>query len=299
MTIPTDPLHPERQGIVRMIPEAAAFAAKAHEGQTRKYLNRHRPYIVHPGRVAARVSMLPNASDELVAAAWLHDTMEDCPGLTLDALYQFGMPVTRLVQELTNTSKMTHPDASRAVRKQLDRDRIATISTDAQIIKACDRIDNLLDMRGAPSDFAAIYAQESSSLLVVLTPTLAVHAPSLLNEFDEAIQFARSLTKIPKDIDRRTLNNDGFRTSADARRWAGLALGDIYTDRDMLSAPVIVAFELVLRGRVKRTVPYTDAEYESMEDLDEDALEKHLHEHPNREVWLYADGHEEPCEPAE
>ena len=54
---------------------AAQFARQAHEGQRRKCNDR--PYIEHPARVAARVTILPGATEAMVVAAWLHDVVED------------------------------------------------------------------------------------------------------------------------------------------------------------------------------------------------------------------------------
>ena len=57
-----------------MIKEAARFAAKAHEGAVRK--GSHLPYIVHPMEVAMVVSAMTD-DVEVIAAAYLHDVIED------------------------------------------------------------------------------------------------------------------------------------------------------------------------------------------------------------------------------
>ncbi len=64
---------------------AERIARKAHAGQTRR--NGKTPYISHPQAVAARVA---HESDETVAVAWLHDTLEDC-GVTTDELRAQGI----------------------------------------------------------------------------------------------------------------------------------------------------------------------------------------------------------------
>jgi hypothetical protein len=119
--------------------EVARFAKKAHEGQMRKHGNE--PYITHPMRIAARVMLRDDATREMVAAAMLHDVVEDCniDVHTIDCL--FGDNVGTLVSELTNPSKGSK--ASRAERKQMDRDHLKGVSKEAKIIKLLDRIDNL------------------------------------------------------------------------------------------------------------------------------------------------------------
>lgn len=145
-----------------LIIRAARFAERAHAGQKRKYTDA--PYILHPGRVAARAALLPNATEEVVAAAWLHDVVEDC-GVTVAALMvSFGPRVASLVAELTNTSKNERPDLNRARRKALDRSRLAGVSDVAKQLKMIDRIDNLHEMQGAPPDFIAVYVGESRML---------------------------------------------------------------------------------------------------------------------------------------
>ncbi|VFS46676.1 HD domain-containing protein [Budvicia aquatica] len=74
---------------------AKAFATQVHQNanQLRKYTNA--PYIVHPAAVAELVRSVPH-SPEMIAAAWLHDTVEDTQ-VTLDDIAQrFGTVVCRL-----------------------------------------------------------------------------------------------------------------------------------------------------------------------------------------------------------
>ena len=66
-----------------MIDKAIEFATRAHEGQYRK--GSVRPYIVHPMEVAAIVSSMTK-DEEVISAAYLHDTIEDCPGITQEVL---------------------------------------------------------------------------------------------------------------------------------------------------------------------------------------------------------------------
>ena len=87
-----------------MIDRAIEFAAKAHEGQFRK--GTKRPYIVHPIEVGDIVSSMTK-DEEVISAAVLHDTIEDCAGVTEEILASTFTPrVARMVaQESEDKSK--------------------------------------------------------------------------------------------------------------------------------------------------------------------------------------------------
>ncbi len=170
-----------------LILRAARFAETAHRGQPRKYHGA--PYIEHPGRVAARISRHRLATPSLVAAAWLHDVLEDCPVTPEELITEFGMEVRELVGWLTNPSK-AHPDLPRAQRKAIDRDHIAASRSGARLIKLADRADNLRDMRDAPTSFLRVYVPESEALLEVLAGTTDTE---LEQELREALSPLRGL----------------------------------------------------------------------------------------------------------
>lgn len=149
-----------------LILDAARFAAHRHKGQTRKYGHSDRPYITHPIRVAGMIAIHPDTSVEMVAAAYLHDLLEDTTTTVEDLVVRFGPEVAKLVGELTNTSKET--GAPRVDRKRMDRARIYGISKEAKLIKLVDRIDNLTEMYDdsqTPYDFFVKYRKESLELL--------------------------------------------------------------------------------------------------------------------------------------
>ena len=116
---------------------ARTFASRAHTGQVRKYTGE--PYIEHPIAVAETVRK-HNGSKEMIAAALLHDVVEDTD-VTLDEVRQeFGDAVANLVDDLTDVSKPE--DGNRAFRKAIDRDHTAQASAAAMVIKAADLISN-------------------------------------------------------------------------------------------------------------------------------------------------------------
>lgn len=147
-----------------LILHAAALAARAHEGQKRKYSGL--PYITHPARVAGRVGILPGVTEELVAAAYLHDVLEDTKTTREEIEEATNAQVGFYVDCMTNRSKDS--GLPRAQRKAMDREHLAKIPDEVKLIKALDRIDNLLDCMEAPSDFKKLYSQESLLLADVL-----------------------------------------------------------------------------------------------------------------------------------
>tara|TARA_B100000035_G_C21036674_1_gene571388 strand:- start:8016 stop:8525 length:510 start_codon:yes stop_codon:yes gene_type:complete len=145
---------------------AFAFATAAHYavGQKRKYSGDD--YIVHPIRVAQTVKQF-GGNDDMVAAAYLHDVVEDTQ-VNLDIVTgMFGSVVGKLVDDLTDVSVPS--DGNRVARKAIDREHLANASTDAQFIKCADIIDNSSDIADNDPAFWKVYKQEMQLLLDVMT----------------------------------------------------------------------------------------------------------------------------------
>jgi len=146
---------------MNLILKAAALAREAHSGQRRKYNDL--PYVVHPARVAGRVAIHPDATEDMVAAAFLHDVVEDTTVLIETIRRETNPEVAGFVRWMTNPSKGLK--ILRAERKKMDREHLARAPWQVKIIKLIDRIDNLTEMTGAPEDFARLYADESFRLV--------------------------------------------------------------------------------------------------------------------------------------
>ena len=86
---------------------ASEYARHAHQriDHRRKYSKQ--PYHVHLEAVAGMVAAVTD-DPEVIAAAWLHDTVEDTPATLDDIEAEFGKPVADLVEELTDISKPVH-----------------------------------------------------------------------------------------------------------------------------------------------------------------------------------------------
>ena len=170
-----------------LIFRAASMAENWHKGQVRKYTNQ--PYITHPIRVAFAVMKSEIASQDTVAAAYLHDVVEDCGVSTETIAYRFNYKIASLVAELTNTAKVDIPNASRKERKAYDLNRIKIYSSrEAKVIKMFDRIDNLgeypLDNSEATKFLKQVYLDESFQLYHVLKDADELLAARLLDKID-------------------------------------------------------------------------------------------------------------------
>jgi (p)ppGpp synthase/HD superfamily hydrolase len=134
--------------------QAKAFATRNHAaiGQTRKYTGE--PYINHPAAVVEIVRCVAH-SPEMIAAAWLHDTVEDTHVTLADIHEEFGPKVATLVEMLTDVSEMS--DGNRAIRKAIDRMHTAQASPQAQTIKLADLIDNSDSILAHDPQFARVY----------------------------------------------------------------------------------------------------------------------------------------------
>lgn len=155
-----------------MVVRARTFAIGAHNAidHRRKYTGD--PYHVHLQGVAHLVSSVPH-TDEMVAAAWLHDTVEDTKVTHDDIRSEFGPDVAGLVYWLTNASKPE--DGNRAVRKAIDREHLAKAPLPAKIVKLADLIDNTRTIVKYDPDFAKIYMNEKAKLLDVLVDVGRMH----------------------------------------------------------------------------------------------------------------------------
>lgn len=141
-----------------------ATAAHAAVGQKRKYSGDD--YIIHPGRVAAIVEK-HGGTDEMIAAAWLHDTVEDTDVTPELITEMFGDDVAAIVEGLTDVSLPS--DGNRAKRKSIDRMHSASASTESQFVKCADIIDNSWDIADNDLSFAKVYKSEVFLLLHAMT----------------------------------------------------------------------------------------------------------------------------------
>lgn len=145
-----------------IIGKAAEFAMHAHAGQKRKYTGE--PYFVHCAEVAALTSSTFVLGREAIAAAFLHDTIEDCPEVDYQLLRQiFGHTVAYMVVQLTDNET-----GNRAARKAASRERLSQASYAVKTIKLADLISNTRSIVACDPAFAKVYLEEKRLLLPCL-----------------------------------------------------------------------------------------------------------------------------------
>lgn len=159
---------------------AKEFASYHHAriNQRRKYTGE--PYITHPEAVAEIVRAVPH-TEEMLAAAWLHDTVEDTEATFAEVEAMFGVEVCCLVEQLTDVSS-AH-DGLREHRKEMDRRHMERASPAAKTVKLADLIHNSESIVRMNPKFAKVYLEEKRELLKVLKegdPILYAKASELL-----------------------------------------------------------------------------------------------------------------------
>ena len=173
---------------IRLVSEAAELASRRHNGQTRKG-RVEEPYINHLAEVANMLSAVMNGEDaELVAAGWLHDTIEDSETTHDELAQRFGLRVAGFVQECTDD--MSLPKHERRRRQVADAPKK---SDSAKLIKIADKISNIR---------ARIFADPSAAQRAELADYLAWAEQVVANLrggnarldalFDEVVANARS-----------------------------------------------------------------------------------------------------------
>ncbi len=142
------------------------YADKAHGEQVRKYIPR--PYMMHPFKVMKRCSRF-TSEFSVLAAALLHDVLEDTE-VSRDEMFAFLQTVTdnhtaekilNIVVELTDIYTVENfPHLDRKTRKMMESARLEQISSEAQIIKYADIMDNTNEIVQCDPHFALTYLQE-------------------------------------------------------------------------------------------------------------------------------------------
>lgn len=140
-----------------------SMAAHSAVGQRRKYTMA--PYWVHTQEVASTVARHVDDS-MLVAAAHLHDTLEDTQCTVKDLSDVFPERVVRWVMEVTDVAKPE--DGNRAVRSEMNRKHLAQASVGGKTIKLADLISNTRSIVDFDPAFAIVYLEEKRKLLMDL-----------------------------------------------------------------------------------------------------------------------------------
>jgi len=197
---------------MNFIQQAAQLANALHSGQKRAG---GEPYINHPMRVAGMVMLLDGSKipgviigDDMIVAAWLHDVYEDTRFSPPMLVSPFNTYVNQYVVALTNVyTKDAKPGMNREQRKKAETKRLANVSPQAQVIKLCDRIDNLQTIGVKGKKFSLVYCDESEAL----AEALAV-APALQLEIFKLTRGIRRKLQRPSTCCDKTMPAQGLST---------------------------------------------------------------------------------------
>ena len=125
--------------------KAAHFAALKHKNQRRKDHNAS-PYINHAIAVTLTIAEVGRIDDsDILAAALLHDTIEDTDTTPDELEREFGSRIRTLVEEVTDDTHLPSKE-----RKKLQVEHAPELSNGAVLIKLGDKISNVKDMIKAP-----------------------------------------------------------------------------------------------------------------------------------------------------
>lgn len=168
--------------------KALHFAADKHRDQRRKNKDAS-PYINHPIHVAQILAETGGITDvEILAAAILHDTVEDTE-TSLDELSQlFGARVAHIVNEVTDDKTLP-----KAERKQAQVDHAKVITTEGALVKLADKTSNILDIaQDPPHDWDETRRREYLDWAAKVVGNCPQVNRGLKAYFDESLAQARS-----------------------------------------------------------------------------------------------------------
>jgi guanosine-3',5'-bis(diphosphate) 3'-pyrophosphohydrolase len=196
--------HPKSD--VAVIERAFVVASKAHEGQKRQS---GEPYITHPVAVAQILADL-GLGPKAIAAALLHDTVEDT-AYGLDQLSaEFGDEVAMLVDGVTKLDKVKYGDAAQA---ETVRKMIVAMSKDIRVlvIKLSDRLHNARTWGFVPPEKAAKKATETLEIYAPLAHRLGIQTiKSELEDLSFAVLHPKLYAEIESLVKQRTPQREQY-----------------------------------------------------------------------------------------
>jgi (p)ppGpp synthase/HD superfamily hydrolase len=176
--------------------KALEFAARKHTGQKRKG-ELAEPYINHVTEVASLLAEVTNGRDPvLVIGGLLHDTIEDTETTFEELKAEFGLPVARLVREVTDDKSLPKEE-----RKRLQVSHARSISRRAKLLKIADKTSNLKSLVGSPpKGWSAERMREYVSWATRVVKNCRGNNPKLDHAFDEAKSAARASMRLKAKV---------------------------------------------------------------------------------------------------
>jgi len=154
-----------------LIRRAYEFASAAHQGQKRASGD---VYITHPLAVAEVLAEL-EVDEEAIAAALLHDTIEDTSTTAEELRATFGEHITRLVEGVTKLGRIDFRTREERQATNL-RKMLLAMAQDLRVIliKLCDRLHNMRTLRALPEEKRRSIAQETLHIFAPIAHRLGV-----------------------------------------------------------------------------------------------------------------------------
>src|SRR6185295_4756043 len=154
-----------------LIKKAYVFAAKAHDGQTRRSGD---PYVVHPLSVASIISEL-RLDVPSVCAGLLHDAVEDTSATVEELQALFGQEVAFLVDGVTKLGKISWTTREERQAENF-RKMLLAMARDIRVIlvKLCDRLDNMRTLDHMPPEKQERIARETMDIYAPLANRLGI-----------------------------------------------------------------------------------------------------------------------------
>ena len=158
-------------GDLDLVRNAYAYAKEKHEGQTRASGD---PYFAHPLTVADIVAEL-RLDDESLAAALLHDTVEDTGATVEEIKKRFGEDVGAIVAGLTTLSSV-HFRSKKISQAENFRKMLVAMSKDIRVllVKLADRLHNMRTLEHLPNDIQTYVARETMDIYAPLANRLGI-----------------------------------------------------------------------------------------------------------------------------
>jgi guanosine-3',5'-bis(diphosphate) 3'-pyrophosphohydrolase len=162
--------------------QALEFAAHKHRDQRRKDAQAS-PYINHPIALANVLVREGGVTDPVViAAALLHDTLEDTQTTSAELRETFGDRIAGIVEEVTDDQRLL-----KAERKRLQIEHAAHISREAKLVKLADKICNVRDVAvQPPAKWDLARRREYFDWAKAVVDRMRGVHPELERKFDEA-----------------------------------------------------------------------------------------------------------------
>ena len=166
---------------IELIQKAYDFAYEHHKGQFRKS---GEPYVIHVIQVASTLALM-HCGPKTIAAGLLHDTVEDCQGVTTDTITElFGQEIATLVDAVTKIGAIKFKDEEEYLASN-HRKLFIAMAKDIRVIliKLADRLHNMRTLQYMRPEKQKKIARETLSVYAPIAHRLGIS--EIKNELED------------------------------------------------------------------------------------------------------------------